>query len=142
MRKFKAIYLLSPTVYLVIAYLSLAPRHFKSPIDLGFLAPDKAVHFTMYLVAAFATMFELSRLRLLGNKRNIIWLAIVLPILFGGLMEILQLYVPFRSCDIRDFIANSLGAIVGFILFRIISVRLSWISRDQSPSQDRDRESR
>ena len=42
-------------------------------------------------------------------------------ILFSIIIEIAQLFVPFRASDINDLIMNTLGTIFGWIIFNIIS---------------------
>jgi len=78
-----------------------------------FISEDKVVHFLMYFglsgVASFMYIYE--------NKGRIIVLklilfAILLPILYGGFIEILQdKYYPERSGDWFDFLADALGSL-------------------------------
>jgi glycopeptide antibiotics resistance protein len=42
-------------------------------------------------------------------------------ILFSIIIEIAQLFIPFRASDITDLIMNTLGTICGWIIFNIIS---------------------
>lgn len=142
MKKFRLYYLIAPSVYALVSYLSLVKQNFQSPINLSWIQPDKLVHTAMYFTLAMASVIELSKLGKLKSPKSVILWALIVPILFGGLVEILQNYIPGRSCDVIDFIANSIGVILAYVLYRVLSVRLSWISPDRSPSRDRDRESR
>jgi len=143
MRKFRLIYLLAPSVYLVITYLSLSPNHYKSPIDMGFIPVDKVVHFAMYFILTLASLFEMSRLGKIKSPKSIFLWACMIPVLYSGLIEIVQEYCTTdRSGDWFDFATNCTGVTIAYLFFRILSVRLSWISPDRSPSPDRDRESR
>jgi len=78
---------------------------------------DKIIHFTLYFVL---TMFVLAGTdKWLGKIKFIFFFIIVLMcVSYGALIEYLQgtLFVA-RSMDIFDFIANSIGVIVGAILF-------------------------
>ncbi|MBU3186883.1 VanZ family protein [Clostridium estertheticum] len=42
-------------------------------------------------------------------------------ILFSFIIEIGQLFVPYRASDINDLIMNTIGTICGWIIFNIIS---------------------
>ncbi len=45
------------------------------------------------------------------------WLIVVLTIIYGTLMEYVQLYfVPNRSFDTGDIIADAVGALIGYII--------------------------
>ncbi len=142
MKKFRLYYLIAPSVYALVSYLSLVKQNFQSPINISWIQPDKAVHTAMYFTLAIASVIELSKLGKLKSPKSVILWAFIVPILFGGLVEILQKYVPGRSCDILDFTANSIGVILAYVTYRVLLIRLSWISPDRSPSRGRDRESR
>jgi VanZ family protein len=120
----------------LIAFLSLSPG---SPDQDGgmpllrFLAEtllgdpsahDKVGHFLAYAALAFAAM-----LRWPGRLLAVILLAT----LYGGLMEIGQLFVPFRTATWGDLLADALGALSGgaaYLVFRATtSGGLPWPSR-------------
>lgn len=77
-----------------------------------FIPADKIVHFCMYFGLAFVASCnyiyvnrgEISINRLLLG-------AILIPILYGGLLEILQANFFSREGDWWDFLANTLGAL-------------------------------
>ena len=48
--------------------------------------------------------------------------AILLCFVFSSSVEIIQLYTRLGSCDVDDIILNTLGGIIGYILYRIYSV--------------------
>lgn len=75
---------------------------------------DKLVHFLMYLGLSGATAFTYIYLKKGAVKINkLIVFAFILPILYGGLIEILQeQYFPPRNGDWFDFFADALGSIV------------------------------
>lgn len=98
----------------IIFYLSclIAPNdvpdvEFDFPIE-----TDKIVHFLMYLGLAGIASFNYIYI----HKGKIIILrmlafAVLVPILYGGLIEILQDNYFDRTGDWFDFLANSLGAL-------------------------------
>lgn len=142
MKRFRYVYLIAPTAYLAISYLSLAKQNFPNPISVSWIQPDKLVHTAMYFTLALVSIIELSKLGKLKSPKSVILWAFIVPISFGGLMEILQQFVPNRSCDIIDFLANTIGVILAYVLYRVLFVRLSWISPDRSPLPGRGRGSR
>lgn len=107
-------YILPPAVIaLIIFYLScLIPPNDVPDVDFDFFIPmDKLVHFSMYLglagIASFNYIFVAK-----GNINicRMLIFAVLLPILYGGTIEILQENFFNREGDWYDFLANCLGA--------------------------------
>lgn len=76
---------------------------------------DKWVHMLMYGGLSSVLWFDYLR-----QHRAISWLGasfctLLLPILLGGLMEGAQALIPYRSCDILDFVANAIGSLLVYI---------------------------
>lgn len=73
---------------------------------------DKWTHGVMYgglsAVVWWEYLRQHIRVRLLPSVAGA-WL---IPVLLGGLMELVQGLLPYRSCDVWDFVANSIGAIL------------------------------
>jgi len=102
-------------VAIIIFYLCcLIPSNDIPKVEFDFFIPtDKIVHFLMYfglsIVASFNYIYD--------KKGKIIILkliafAILVPILYGGLIEILQAeYFTERSGDWYDFLADILGSL-------------------------------
>lgn len=102
-------------VAIIIFYLCcLLPSKDIPDVGFDFFIPaDKIVHFLMYfglsLVASYNYIYDKS-----GNIiiLKLIIFAICIPILYGGLIEIIQdNYFQGRSGDWYDFLADTLGAI-------------------------------
>lgn len=89
---------------------------------------DKIVHFCMFALLAGCFAIEYHNIHLTLPKWHI---GILGPILFGGLTEIMQLYVPGRSCDIKDLWFDSLGVI-------ITVANLVIYYRNKEKNQDKD----
>lgn len=102
-------------VAVIIFYLCcLIPTNDIPDVEFNFFIPmDKIVHFLMYfglsIVASFNYIYD--------RKGKIIILklvafAILIPIVYGGLIEILQAeYFSGRSGDWYDFLADVLGSL-------------------------------
>ncbi|MGB0389934.1 MAG: VanZ family protein [Salibacteraceae bacterium] len=83
---------------------------------------DLAVHFFFYCVFTFLLIVgNLRQSQFSFLKKNPIFMALVIAIPYGGMVEIIQgtKFVS-RSAEFADFIANSIGSLIGVILFFII----------------------
>jgi VanZ family protein len=99
-RMWRALLLL---LVVAVSYLALTPQP-PASITLGW---DKLNHMAAFTALAFLAYlsFPASRLTLL-----------ILPLgllAFGGLIEVLQLFVPSRSCEWGDLFADSIGIACG-----------------------------
>ncbi|MDU1889370.1 MAG: VanZ family protein [Dysgonomonas sp.] len=101
-------------VALIIFYLCCLIPTDDIPSGFEFFIPtDKVVHFLMYfglaLVASFNYIYDKNGKIII---LKLIVFAILIPILYGGLIEILQAeYFEGRSGDWYDFLADILGAL-------------------------------
>ena len=61
------------------------------------------------------------------SRITLLWVAVLVPILMSGLIEILQATCTGgrRSGDILDFVANSLGVLLGWLLGTTV---VRWLS--------------
>ncbi len=78
---------------------------------------DKLSHFFAYLGLSFL-FYSYLRLKrgIDSHKKQIITLVLSVVIIYGALDEIHQMFVPGRSADIIDWIADSLGAVSGVLI--------------------------
>ena len=94
------------TFYLLIIY----SHKESSTISFPFL--DKVVHFILFFIQSILitnTMYEYSD----RNNRIILIASIISLLLFGLIIEIQQIYLPYRTFEIMDLIANFLGVLFG-----------------------------
>lgn len=78
--------------------------------------PDKFIHFCFYFVLSFTIQYEIKNIIKLKNYLIIFIYAMVL----GGFIELVQENVIVeRSGDFFDFIADLLGVIIAFFVFKI-----------------------
>ncbi len=81
---------------------------------------DKFVHFTLYSILLTAWSVDYFKCTLKFNKRRFL-IIILSSISYGLIMEIIQkVVVQNRSGDIFDALANTIGVLVAFLLFRYI----------------------
>ena len=84
---------------------------------------DKVVHVLMYAGFAFACIWGY-RKQFVSNglqyKKKALLLAIIISIAYGGLTELMQEYlIPSRTGDWIDFLADSLGTLIGITVFYV-----------------------
>lgn len=98
----------------IFTYFGLLPH----PEDKITLYNDKLMHFGGYFVAAFSISFAFPRW-------NFWWRALFL-IVYSVAIEIGQHFMPPRTFDAYDIIANSTGVIVGLLLLTVLAIKLQW----------------
>lgn len=102
-------------IYLIILYLCcFIPLSDVPDVEIELFIPmDKLVHFCMYFGLSGATAFNYIFLTKgdINKTKLFIW-AYLLPILYGGFIELIQhYYFPPREGDWFDFLADALGSI-------------------------------
>ena len=80
---------------------------------------DKIAHFGAYLV--LGVLLAAGR----GPEARALWL-ILLGSLYGIIDELHQSFVPGRSADVWDVVADILGVATGVLVYRLIRRRHSW----------------
>ena len=81
---------------------------------------DKIVHFCIYLVLLFAFYYSFNNQAkfLLINKYSLLF-AFVFTSLYGASDEFHQYFVPGRTCEFNDWVANVTGALFGIVIILI-----------------------
>jgi VanZ family protein len=94
---------------------------------LQWLKPDKIVHLILFGVFSYLLLrgFNLQKSYSSINK-NAVALALFISIAYGALVEVLQstLFIH-RTGDVRDAIANALGAFIGYWLYKKYSFKIN-----------------
>jgi VanZ family protein len=95
-----------------VSYLALTPKP-PEGVDTGW---DKLAHALAFTALAFAgsLSYPISR-----RMRNRMWCGLFV---FGGVIEVVQLYVPGRSMELGDLLADSIGIACG-AAFAALDVR-------------------
>ena len=91
-----------------------------APLPGGIEIPDKVAHFGVYAILG-ALLWWAARPRPLAAAA----LAIVVASLYGASDELHQRFVPGRTCDLRDWMADFAGAAAAVILITLIFSRRS-----------------
>jgi VanZ family protein len=122
---------------LAIIIVSLIPIPEIKPLE-DIPLMDKWTHFVMYGGLACAAWFDIYRSKTQVPTTGKLLLAIVYPILLGGLMELGQAYLTTcRNGDWLDFIANTIGAIIaipiGAAIKRILAMHQTKVKNAGKP---------
>ncbi len=72
---------------------------------------DKIVHFGIFGVLGFLITYE---------KRRADWLTLALCAGFGIAIEIIQSFLPWRSFEVADMVADTLGAAAGILVAKYL----------------------
>ena len=94
-------------VYLFIIY---SPKFGLPTTSFPFL--DKVVHFILFFIQSIFitnTIYEYRN----RNNRILLIVSIIFLLLLGVIIEIQQIYLPYRTFEIMDLIANFLGVLFG-----------------------------
>jgi VanZ family protein len=104
-----------------ILILTLSPGQFVPDVSFKSLIKiDKLVHYFIFmmlvylLIRGFNKQFSYENLR----KKSIL-IAVMTGVLYGCIIEGIQTFIPGRSFEIYDMIANSAGCIFGIIAYRL-----------------------
>ena len=93
----------------IVLVLSVTPA---VGIQTSFSFSDKVAH--------FAAFFVLSFLFLLAYRfSNPILTSLLFLSLFGLGIEVIQYFLPYRSFNLFDFVADILGVLFGAVLYRV-----------------------
>lgn len=109
-----------PVVVYMAAIHFLSSLHTLPELPGSFIAWDKAQHFIAYmglgLLACRASTLRPLLSRIWTNTQ-----AFGIAVLYGAADEVHQMYVPGRSADVDDWIADAAGALFAVII--VIAVR-------------------
>lgn len=115
MLRFFRIYGMSIVMSLFILYMSVV-REMPSVLP-SFSGQDKVLHGGAYTVLALLLCYELYRQRFVFTEKTMALWGIVYPIVYGGLIEILQAnFFPPRQGEWADWLADIIGVVIGFLI--------------------------
>ena len=109
--------------WLPAAFIATCSFYFSSKPHLDYMptfwSADKFVHFLCYAGFSFWTAFACNI-----KRKKQIWIPSLIISLWGISDEIHQSFVPFRSPSLYDWFADTLGAILGAIIYVFIGIRI------------------
>lgn len=106
----------------VILFLTLIPGKNMPELSLwSLLTFDKAAHAFVYAILVLLMIIGFTKQYAYVNlKFNAIPVAFLIGFAYGMTLEIIQNFIPERSFQLTDALANTLGCCIGTLLFYII----------------------
>ena len=103
------------TVLITVAFL----YPLKGTTSINFILPnDKLIHFLIYLSLSFLWISYSSRVANYKKTMTTIIMVMLLCFFYGIIIEIVQqLFIETRMADFLDIIANSVGTLLGVLIF-------------------------
>ncbi len=110
--------LVSKIYFLFLTVISTAPMHLILPNQtdsqwhfpfLEFIPADKLTHLLLYLPLGL----------LLTKQKSVNKKMISIAFTFGIATEVVQYFIPYRSFDLLDLVANEIGIILPYLLVRL-----------------------
>ncbi len=112
-------------VYAVLIFIiSSIPQIF--PPSLGFQFEDKVYHFIEYSIFSFLLFLAFFKAKTDFFKKNVFLFSSLIGIAYAYSDEFHQRFVPGRSYDLYDFLADCLGII---LIQTVLWIYLGWKSR-------------
>ena len=105
---------------LIILILSGYPGEFVPKLPMWQF--DKLVHSVIYCILSILLLLPFHKQYLSKqNRLKVVFLVVFLTVFYGGFMEFLQdnIFIN-RSGNWYDFIANTIGAIIGVLIYPLI----------------------
>jgi VanZ family protein len=107
----------------VMLIVSSIPYLVSPPFEFAMI--DKVEHFSEYFILAFWASFGYAR----SGRSTTFLTTLTICSVFGILDELHQLFIPGRSCDVFDMLADILGSAAGAGFFTWLSIRIRILSR-------------
>jgi VanZ family protein len=109
--------------YIILIFVLSSIPGDKLP-DEAFKISDKLIHFFLYFILYFLTyLFFVNQDKSGLLKKYSLIFALIFCIIYGASDEFHQYFVPRRSCDVYDFLFDSLGGIAGMVLVFIFFIK-------------------
>jgi VanZ family protein len=121
-----------PALIWGLVILCFTSLPYLNPPPLGFTWQDKVEHFGAYAIFGAAIIYGNIR----TDKRYLLLGAVLFVSVFGLLDEVHQHWIPGRSTDPYDWIADTLGALAGASIL-LLSQRfwLPWFGKKATASK-------
>jgi len=121
---------------MAITVLSIVPHQDDSIIEKSNITESgMEKHFIAYFIAAFLCYYAFDKKEDGGQRSEVgsqrsevtfIWMSGLLIFLYGAVLEIIQFFLPYRTFNVKDVVANTSGIIlfvVTWSLYLQISMR-------------------
>lgn len=111
-------YKLTLLVAVVILFLSVTTGSSLPKVSIPHA--DKYVHLFMYAAFVVSLLLDKSRFCKEPFTWRLWWVPVIVSIIYGGMMELLQAGISWRTSSWSDFGANVVGTFCGLFIYWII----------------------
>lgn len=96
---------------------------FRQPefIDLSIHLRDKIFHFFGYFILGLCVQTALLNKKSSMTVSSLKWITLIFGSVYGASDEFHQYFVPGRSCDVLDWVADTLGTAFSLVFFKLIN---------------------
>jgi len=101
-----------PAVAYTIALFCIGASHASLNISQDFVPQDKLNHFGAFGLLVWLAYRAIRFERTTASSGRIIWASIAVSSAMGVLLELWQMFFPYRSAEVADWVADTLGALV------------------------------
>jgi VanZ family protein len=119
-----------PFGFWILVIITLSSIPYLGPPDVGIPWADKICHLGEYGILGI--LFARAGLRNASTKRTL-WVGALLGLVIGSLDENYQRHTPGRDVSALDATADTIGALLGALLWRLASAR--WAARRSSENR-------
>lgn len=103
---------------LVILALTLSPGKYIPKANYwGMLSVDKYVHVGIFFIQVILLLYGAKILRIVSGKAYLTYL--IIGVTYGIAIEFIQQFIPLRSFELNDMLANTCGAILAVLVFYV-----------------------
>jgi len=120
----------SPAIIISVALFWLSNQPQLPHIDFGVEWTDKMLHFIAYFCFGFSLTLAFKGNFPSWSLRKIILIVISIGLIYGISDEIHQSFVPNRTADIFDWLADATGVTVSLSLLKIINLIIKKIRKN------------
>ncbi len=108
-------------IYCILIFLQSSFPSIESVPELPYI--DKLLHFFAYAVLGALFLRAYTTLQVRNNLKLLIMLSVLSSSLYGISDEIHQYFVPSRSFEYVDILADVLGSVFGVFIYQYITTR-------------------
>ena len=121
------------TVYWLVL---LAATSFPAPAFTEFGISDKVNHFLAYFILAFMVNLAITmQEKYLRLKKNSSIKTLFIVSIYAVLDEVHQAFIPGRSCEFLDWVADFAGAALGIVVLNFILYRIGYPKSTESQTE-------
>ncbi len=95
--------------------------NFEKPSSVHFVLNEKLVHLTLFSIESWLLAFAYQKQAYFGKGKKLLWVrSVIVLTLYAGLTEIIQAYLPYRSAEWSDWMADFWGILVGIAVYEYL----------------------